>query len=412
MIAEIITIGDEILIGQTIDTNSAWMGSELNKIGVDVHQISSVRDDRSHILDALDLAKGRAQLVLITGGLGPTKDDITKHTLCDYFETRLVRHEVVLKKIETYFSDRGREMLEVNRQQADLPESCEVLINEQGTASGMWFEKDGVVFVSMPGVPYEMKGLMTNHVMPRVKQKFQTPEIFYRTVLTQGKGESFLAEMIADWETKLRNEGLALAYLPSPGIVKLRISAKNIEGGKDRVLTYIEELKQQIPDLIYGYEKDQFPELIGQALRKKSATLGTAESCTGGFLAHELTSVSGSSDYYMGSIVSYANRIKQDELNVPEDLFIKHGAVSEEVVTAMVQGIRNRFKVDYAIATSGIMGPNGGSEKKPVGTVWVAVGGPNGIMTQRFQFGNHRNRNVVLTSVNAFHMLLKQIQED
>ncbi len=411
MIAEIITIGDEILIGQTVDTNSAWMGSELTKIGVDIHQISSIRDNREHILEALKVASSRAQLVLLTGGLGPTKDDITKDTLCEYFETKLIRNQEVLTRIEGFFADRGREMLEVNRQQADLPEACEVLINDEGTASGMWFEKDGVIYVSMPGVPYEMKGLMTNRVIPKVLADFDLPEIFNRTVLTQGKGESFLAEMIADWENRLRNDGLSLAYLPSPGIVKLRVSDKNVENGKKKVLSYIGELEQQIPDLIYGYEKDKFPELIGQALREKKATLGTAESCTGGFLAQEITSVSGSSAYFIGSVVSYANRIKENELNVPESLFIEHGAVSEEVVTAMIKGILEKFGVDYAIATSGIMGPNGGSERKPVGTVWIAVGGPNGISARKFQFGNNRHRNVVLTSVNAFHMLLKEIKK-
>lgn len=409
MNADIITIGDEILIGQTIDTNSAWLGALLQKEGIDVNQISSIRDTEEHITTALNEASERSKIVLITGGLGPTQDDVTKQTLAKYFDSDMVRNQEVLGMIENYFESRGREMLEVNRQQADVPEVCEVIINQNGTAPGMWFEKDGVVFVSMPGVPYEMKGLMRDSVMDKLKSRFKLPELYHRTVLTIGVGESYLAEMIRDWESSLRKEGLFLAYLPSPGIVKLRISAKDKVGAKKLVDEKIESLKAIIPHLIYGYDKDTHAALVGEMLKEKGATLATAESCTGGYVAHQITSVSGSSNYYEGSVIAYSYEVKSKVLGVSKETLFLEGAVSESVVVQMAQGVRQHLDADYSIALSGIAGPDGGTDEKPVGTVWIAVAGPNQVISKRFRFTNNRERNIHLSSLFGMDMLLKML---
>jgi len=409
ILAEIITIGDEILIGQTVDTNSAWMGDNLSKIGVDVIQITSISDEKSHILQALTSASKRSNIVLVTGGLGPTQDDITKHTLCTYFKTQLVRNMDVLQRIESFFTSRGKDMLEVNRQQADLPESAIIIDNLVGTASGMWFEEAGVVYVSMPGVPYEMKSLMTEGVLPKLKNHFQLPDIHHRTILTHGAGESFIADKICDWENRLRDSGLSLAYLPSTVSVKLRISSKDLPNGKMLIDQFERELHTLIPDLIFGYEKDTLQQLLGEALIKKGASLAIAESCTGGYIAHKITSVSGSSAYFLGSVVSYDNTIKQQWLDVSQDDLSNYGAVSESVVMQMANGIKEKMGADYAIATSGIAGPTGGTEEKPVGTIWIAVVGPGFEERMRFQFGNHRGRNVEMTANTAMNMLLKKI---
>lgn len=410
MNADIITIGDEILIGQTIDTNSAWLGALLQKEGIDVNQISSIRDTEEHIITALNEASERSKIVLITGGLGPTQDDVTKQTLAKYFNSGMVRNQEVLGMIENYFEARGREMLEVNRQQADVPEFCEVIINQNGTAPGMWFEKDGVVFVSMPGVPYEMKGLMKDSVLDKLKTRFKLPELYHKTVLTIGVGESYLAEMIKDWEHNLRKEGLFLAYLPSPGIVKLRISAKDKVGAKKLVDDKIEALKSIIPHLIYGYDKDTHASLVGEKLRKKGATLATAESCTGGYVAHQITSVSGSSNYYEGSVIAYSYEVKSKVLGVSKETLLMEGAVSEMVVVQMAQGVREHLDADYSIALSGIAGPDGGTDEKPVGTVWIAVAGPDQVIAKRFRFSNNRERNIHLSSLFGMDMLLKMLE--
>ncbi|MFL2571544.1 MAG: competence/damage-inducible protein A [Parvicellaceae bacterium] len=407
MNAELITIGDELLIGQTVDTNGSWMGEQLNLLGIKVSQISSIRDDRSHILSSLDIAINRSQLVLITGGLGPTNDDITKNTLCEYFDSTLTVNTQVLEKITAYFSSRNLKMLQVNSDQALLPDNCEVLHNSRGTASGMWFEKDKVIFIALPGVPYEMKGIFLDAIVPKLKDKKLVSNVVNKTVKTQGIGESFLAEIIKDWEDEINRSGLKLAYLPSPGIVKLRISAF---GGDEKILSqrieyFIAQLKELIPDYIYGYEKDKIEEVVGNLLRKRKSTLSLAESCTGGNIAHMITGISGSSDYYKGSIVAYSNELKESFLNVDPNSIISHGAVSKQVVEQMALGANKQFNTDYSIASSGIAGPNGGSDEKPVGTIWIAVANKNRVISKKLTLGDNRERNILISSLSALNML-------
>lgn len=412
MRAKIVNIGDELLIGQTINTNASWMGEQLDLNGIKVLSSVAIADTKEAILEELELAAKKADIVLITGGLGPTKDDITKHTLCEYFDSKLILNEEVLGRLEEYFAARGKEMLQVNKDQALLPEKCEVLINMTGTASGMWFEKDNVIYVSMPGVPYEMRYLMIHEVLPRLKEK-NKEHIYHYTVKTIGVGESYLAEEIKDWEDRLRAEGLKLAYLPSPGIVKLRISAfgKDEEVLKQRVHEYVAELEDAIPDYIFGYNKDQLSEIVGVKLLAKEKTLGVCESCTGGYLSHLLTSVSGSSAYYQGSMVTYSNELKMSVLGVSEASLDAHGAVSEQVVKEMVKGGLKAFNTDYAIAISGIAGPTGGTELKPVGTVCIAVGSAVEIRTFTFHFGKSRERNIHMSAITALNELRKMLDE-
>lgn len=412
MEAEIITIGDEILIGQTIDTNSAWMGKVLNAIGIKINQITSIQDEKASILQALKKAEqSAAKLVLMTGGLGPTKDDITKHVLCDYFNTSLVRNEEVLHRIQSYFKERNREILESNNQQADLPEACTILLNDVGTASGMWFEKGSTIFVSMPGVPYEMKHLMQERVIPKVQQRFQLPALFHKTIMTEGIGESFLVEMIKEWEDSLQEEGIKVAYLPSPGIVRVRLTAEGAPMNvlQEKVLRKTEELKSLVPQFIFGEDDISMEEAVGLLLKERGKTIATAESCTGGYIAHLLTSISGSSAYFKGSIVSYANEVKEEVLDVPEKDLIQHGAVSQTVVEQMARGARSKMGTNYAIATSGVAGPDGGSDEKPVGTVWIAFASERAVVSKKFLFEKNRERNIRRAALAALSMLRKGI---
>lgn len=415
MLVEIITIGDEILIGQIVDTNSAWMGEQLNLVGIKVHQITSVSDNAEHIVKALDEAKSRVDIILITGGLGPTKDDITKHTLVTYFNTSLRFDEEVHQHVKALFARFGREVTGVNLKQAEVPENCTVIHNANGTAPGMWFEQNEKVFVSMPGVPYEMKKMMGAEILPRLKKKYSLPTIVHRTILTQGVGESFLSEIIAEWETSLEAEKIKLAYLPSPGMVRLRLSAsgndeialrKSVE---EKVEEKVEELNKLIPQHIYGYEKDTLEQIVGKLLKEKKQTLSLAESCSGGLIAHLVTSVPGSSGYFLGGVVSYSYESKTKMLGVTTETLEKFGAVSEEVVTQMALGAKKEFKTDWAVSASGIAGPDGGMEGKPVGTVWIAVAGPNGVKAKKFQFGGDRERNIAVTAITALNMLRKQL---
>lgn len=411
MQAEIISIGDELLIGQTINTNAAWMGEQLNLIGIDVLRITVISDKEEAILNALYESSQRVKIILITGGLGPTKDDITKHALCKYFNSKLVRHEETLKLIEDYFTRRGRQILETNRQQADVPHNCKVLKNLHGTAPGMWFEKENCIYVSMPGVPYEMKAIMSQYVIPELKQKYTHEIILHRTILTQGIGESFLAEIIKDWEIKLRNENLYLAYLPSPGIVRLRISAKgdNQSALQHKISVFEKELMQLIPQYIYGFEKDKLEEIIGKLLLDKKQTLSTAESCTGGYIAHLITGISGSSNYYLGSVISYDNTVKINQLGVSSQDIEKFGAVSQPVVEQMATGVKKLINTNYSIAVSGIAGPDGGTPDKPVGTVWIAIAHPQGVCSKKFLFEQNRERNIQRTALTALNLLRKII---
>lgn len=411
MNAEIITIGDEILIGQTIDTNSAWLGKELNSIGIAIKQITSIKDTREDILKALELASLRADLILITGGLGPTQDDITKQVLCDYFKTELIVNQKVLEKIQAFFRERDRAMLEVNNLQASLPKSCIVLPNDLGTASGMWFEKEGKVYVSMPGVPYEMKGLMTNEVLPKLKEEIVLPSIIHRTIMTEGVGESFLVELIKAWEASLNQENIKIAYLPSPGIVRIRLSifGKDYAKMKSSVNRKVKELYQLIPTYIFGESDVLLEEAVGSLLKEKNQTISTAESCTGGNIASLLTSIEGSSNYFLGSIVSYSNEIKVQELGVKESDLNQVGAVSQAVVEQMAIGARSKMKTDYALSTSGIAGPNGGTIEKPVGTVWIAIAFDGGVYSKKFMFEQNRSRNIKRASYAALSLLKRKL---
>lgn len=414
MNAEIITIGDELLIGQVIDTNSAWIAEQLNLVGIRIAQITSISDDRKHILKTLKDASERASLILITGGLGPTKDDITKHTLCEYFDTDLVFHQPSYDNVERIFKVRGFTVSELNRQQAELPANCTPLPNPNGTAPGMWFEKAGVIYVSMPGVPFEMKPLITNEVLPRMAEKLNSTFIEHITVLTQGVGESMLAKTIETWENKLP-QNIKLAYLPQPGIVRLRLTATGSDKTKlsKDLNRQVSELKKLIPDLIFGYHDDTLELVVGKLLRDNQQTLSTAESCTGGYIAHLITSIPGSSDYFVGSTISYSNEVKINELGVNPDDIELHGAVSKSVVEQMALGARKKFGTNYSLAVSGIAGPDGGSEDKPVGTVWIAMATAEKVVSKKFLFGEHRGRNIRKSALAALNMLrleLLQIQ--
>jgi len=408
--AEIITIGDEILIGQTVDTNSAWMGQRLNDVGVDVDRVVSIRDTKEAIVEALENVKPKTKLVLLTGGLGPTKDDITKYTLQDYFGGDLVFNQEAYDNVERIFKMFKKEVIEVNRLQAMIPSTCIMLLNEMGTAPGMLFERDGVYYVSMPGVPYEMKHLIRTHVLPLIKEKLNPGVVIHRTILTQGLGESFLAEIIKDWQDSLHEE-ISLAYLPSAGMVKMRLTVK---GRDEKFLNKLIEdavakLLPQIEQYVYGTENDTLESVVGALLKNDNATLSSAESCTGGNIARLLTTIPGSSAYFIGSVVAYHNNVKQNMLDVSENDLKTHGAVSEPVVLQMANGAKEKFGTDYAVATSGIAGPDGGTKDKPVGTIWIAVAGPKRTITRKFNFGNNRLRNIQKTSFMALNMLREEL---
>jgi nicotinamide-nucleotide amidase len=408
--AEIITIGEELLIGQVIDTNSAWISQQLNLIGISVTQITSISDNKQQIINTLNQAINRSKIVLITGGLGPTKDDITKQTLAEFFNSKLVFNEDAYKNIEALFSRRNATVTELNKQQAYLPDNCKVIPNLEGTACGMLFKKNGCIVISMPGVPYEMKTMMEKFILNELKNEFKLPHVIHKTILTQGIGESFLSEKIELWENNLPSN-ISLAYLPSPGIVRLRLSAKgeNKSELEEAINHQIKKLEAIISEYIYGYDDDTLEVIIGNLLKERNQTLATAESCTGGYLAHLITSVPGSSKYYVGSIISYSNEIKKEELNVSEADLITYGAVSKEVVEQMAKNILIKFNTDYSIATSGIAGPDGGSIEKPVGMVWIAVADKKSVISKVFYMGEHRGRNIQKTAITALNMLRKKI---
>lgn len=409
MTAEIITIGDEILIGQIVDTNAAWIAEQLTLLGITVLKKSTVSDSRKSILEALTASKG--DIVLITGGLGPTKDDITKETLCEFFDTTLIHDEKVLQHVVELFSSRGIPVLEVNKKQAEVLANCKVLSNSNGTAPGMWVEKNGRIFISMPGVPFEMKGIMEEHVFSQLKEQYQLPHIYHKTILTTGMGEAELASIIESWESSIKNQGMSLAYLPSPGQVRLRITAKGENKSLliQQVSEAVNELKTIIPQLIFGEDKQTLEEVVGINLRIKGKTIATAESCTGGYIAHLLTSISGSSDYFIGSVVSYSNDVKVNELNVNKADIENFGAVSKQIVEQMAVGVKKKLGSDYSIATSGIAGPTGGTSEKPVGTVWVAIATPERVKSKKFNFGNNRERNIRRAALTGLNWIRKEI---
>jgi nicotinamide-nucleotide amidase len=410
MNAEIITIGDELLIGQVIDTNSAWLGQQLSGLGIKLHYKSSILDNKEAILNALKDAELRSDIIIITGGLGPTKDDITKSTMCEYFNTSLVQNDKVLEWVQSIFRFRKMPMLDVNNMQALVPKNCNVLWNKNGTAPGMWFDINDKIFISMPGVPFEMKTIFEEEAIPKIKSKFKLPSIFHRTIQTVSIGESFLAKKIEDIEESLPSH-IKLAYLPSVGAVRLRFSAYGDDkiSLKKQVDVFVKQVYERISDYIYGEGDDSLTQTLGNLLKERKQTVSTAESCTGGFIAHQLTSVGGSSTYFMGSVVSYANYIKTQELGVGEDLLKKYGAVSEECVKQMANAVRIKMNTTYGIACSGIAGPDGGSDAKPVGTVWIAIASENETIAQVYNFGDNRERTIQRTGLMAMDMLRKKI---
>lgn len=412
--ASIITIGDELLIGQVIDTNSAWIAQALNKIGITVKHRVAVGDVWEDIWDALDEESKKSKIVLITGGLGPTADDITKPLLCEYFGGKMVIDEVTLAHVtylfETVFK---RPMIERNRKQAEVPDVCTVLKNVRGTAPGMLFEKDGVLFFSMPGVPHEMKWLMENQVIPVIEKRFTRGVVQHKTLLTAGIGESFLAEMIQDIENALPAH-IKLAYLPNYGMVRLRLTGTgtSAEVLEKELAFYFNQLTERTKDFLVIDEDLPMELVVGKLLKERKQTLATAESCTGGYIAHQITKHSGASAYYIGSVVSYDNRIKENLLKVPSEILNTVGAVSEETVRQMAEKVREIMQTDYAIAVSGIMGPDGGSPNKPVGTVWIAISSAEKTIAQLFQFRFDRERNIALTATNALNLLRQLIMEN
>lgn len=412
MRAEIITIGDEILIGQIIDTNSSWLGQELGKLGIQVIHRTSVSDNAQAIVNALNSAKQRADIIITTGGLGPTKDDITKHTFANYFNTELVLNQEVLNWVRDIFKRRNLPMVDSNNAQALVPANCEVLFNRSGTAPGMWFDEDGKIFISMPGVPFEMKVIFEEQCIPRLQKRFSLPVIIHRTILTCNIGESFLALKLENIENNLPPH-IKLAYLPSVGMVRLRFSGSHTHYAtlKDEIDEIITRVYDTIGVNIYGEENDTLEHVVGVLLKSNNKTLATAESCTGGYVSHLITSVPGSSSYYKGSIISYANEIKVDELGVSTQILKTQGAVSEACVTQMAESVRKKLNTDYAIATSGIAGPDGGTAEKPVGTVWIAVSGPSATVAKQFNMGDNRERTIQRSAIQGLDMLRKMLLE-
>jgi competence/damage-inducible protein CinA-like protein len=422
--ASIITIGDELLIGQTIDTNSAFIAQELNKIGVWVRRRVAVGDVANDILHALDEERQESQIIIITGGLGPTADDITKPVLCKYFGGKLIVNEKVLEHIKYLFEKvyrRPGPILERNLKQAEVPDTCIVLHNARGSAPGMWFapqlpkeeitkDPDKRVFISLPGVPHEMKGLMINEVVPRLKEVFAMPAVAHRTAFTAGQGESYIAELLGDFEASLPSH-IKLAYLPNYGMVKLRLTSQGDDKEKtEKELTpYFEKLKLLVKEYLVSDQDEGLEIVIGKILKEKNKTMATAESCTGGYIAHLITSIPGSSKYYKGSVVSYDNEIKENILGVKHETLEAFGAVSEQTVKEMISGVIKEMNTDYAVAVSGIMGPDGGTDEKPVGLVWIAVGNKEKIEARQFNFRFDRSRNITMTAHTALNLLRKFI---
>jgi len=410
MKAAILTIGDELLYGQTVNTNAAWIAERLTEIGIRVHEVLTVSDEEEHILQGLEHVKNAGDLILITGGLGPTKDDVTKKALCQFFGVELKMNSVILNALEDFFTRQGLPMLENNQQQAMLPANCTALKNTIGTAWGMWFEEWGKVFISMPGVPYEMEQIMKDEVLPKIRKTFELPVIVHKIIHTAAIPESFLSEKLAQFEEQLPPD-IRLAYLPSGGKVKLRLTASGSDRNEleKRINGQVEKIKAVAGRYIYGYDDDVFEAAVGKILLKHRKTISTAESCTGGYIAHLITSVAGSSDYYKGSVVSYANEVKQNILGVRQETLEKFGAVSEQAVSEMLKGAIAQLRTDYGIAVSGIAGPGGGTPEKPVGTVWIAVGSAADYKTRLYHFPGSREQNILWTGVVALEMMRKYL---
>ena len=410
--AELLTIGDEILYGQIVDTNSQWMGAELSKVGIRVIRTTTVGDVAREILSAFAEAEQRADIILITGGLGPTSDDLTKPCLAEYFDCELRIHEGALADVTEFFASRGRALTEINRQQASLPVCCEKITNRLGTAPGMWFERNGKVFVSMPGVPHEMKVMMTEIIIPKLVQMYKPPVIEHAIIRTAGIGESFLAEKIASWEQSLPPH-IRLAYLPGYGEVKLRLTATGPDDKilKEEVGRLVDALKPLAGEYIYGLGDDTLEVVTGNLLRARGLTLSVAESCTGGYLAHLITSIPGSSDYFAGGVVAYSNDAKINTLGVKPETLRDHGAVSEATIIEMASSAREKFGTDIGVATSGIAGPGGGTPDKPVGTVWIAYADKHQVIARKLALSKDRNINVRISAVSVLNLIRKYAPE-
>lgn len=404
--AEILAIGDELLYGQIVDTNSHWISQELSRIGVKVVHRTTVGDDRDAMLAAFAAAEQRADIILITGGLGPTSDDLTKPLLAEYFGCSVQLVPEALEDVRAFFAKRGRELTDINALQAHLPTNCTYVRNEVGTAPGMWFDERGVVWMSMPGVPHEMKKLVTDFVLPKLKERFELPVIYHKVIKTVGIGESWLASLIAEWEKNLP-EHIKLAYLPSLGEVKLRLTAIGKEERRlaDDILTEVDKVKPLIDKYIYGFDAESLPDVIGRLLLNKNKTVALAESCSGGYISHLVTSVPGCSAYFNGAVIPYHNQFKVSQLDVREETLTMRGAVSEETVKEMARNVRRKYNSDFGLATSGIAGPGGGSEEKPVGTVWIACDFDGNTITKKLQLSNERDINIRYTAVFALDLL-------
>jgi len=413
MLAELITIGDEILIGQIVNTNAVWMSKELNNIGVSIKQITSVSDEKSHIKNALDEALNRVDIILITGGLGPTKDDITKHTLAEYFNVGLRKEASVIDFIKENFAKRNLEFLPVHESQALILDNSELLFNYNGTAPGMWIKYKGKVIISMPGVPFEMKGIMTNFVLPKLKKQFVLPIILHKTIVTIGLPESTISYLLHDFELALPSH-IKLAYLPNFGMVRLRLSG--IDFDELKLVNEIQEMESKILQIIepvyIAATDDLKPEqIIGNLLKAKGQTVSIVESCTGGYISHQITTIPGSSAYFQGGIIAYANSVKINQLGVSPATIESHGAVSEACSIEMAEGIKVLLNSDFSISTTGIAGPDGGTINKPVGLVWIAVSGPNGTKTRKLMANGERINIIERTALNALDMLRRAILE-
>jgi len=407
---EIIAIGDELLIGQTVNTNASWLGQEFSLRGYQITRALSIADDPSQITATLDAVLPDTNCVIITGGLGPTKDDLTKHTLAAYFDSELAIDEATLAQIIAFFEGRNKPMLEVNVQQAALPVKAKILKNRRGTAAGMWFEKQDVIFISLPGVPYEMKTIMTEEVFPLIEERFGKSSLYHRTLLTQGIGESFLAEQIADWENRVRAAGLGLAYLPAPGLVKLRLTS--YKGKEEEILidNLFTELKNLLPEAVFGEGDQTLESVLGNLLLDKNLSIGTVESCTAGKLAQTIASVPGASAYYQGALLTYSNELKNRIAEVSNEALSQFGAVSEQVAIEMAANGKRILGVDYCLSTTGVAGPTGGTPEKPVGLVWIGLSGPNGTIAKSFRFGDNRQRNIEMTVLSAMNWLRYYLQ--
>ena len=411
MKGRIITIGDEILIGQVVDTNSAWLGAEFSQLGIDNAGIWTIRDTRAAIHEALNQVESDVDLVVMTGGLGPTKDDLTKKALAEWFESDWKTDEGVMNRVKEHFVERGVPVPEASLEQAQVPSVCTVLANTRGSAPGMWFEKNGTIFISMPGVPYEMKGIFTDVAKSLIRDRLKDQNIAHRTIMTQGVGESTLMQMLIEWEHEVAEAGLKLAYLPSAGSVRLRVSG--MENGNQELHSKISSMVDRalpiLGDFVYGFDEEQLEQVIGRLLKEQGLTLSTAESCTGGYISHMITSISGSSEYFKGSVTAYANETKVNILGVDSSALDEHGAVSKQVAIQMAEGVRQALNTDFAVSTTGVAGPSGGSADKPVGTVWIGIAGSNGSYAPKFRMGKLRESNIRKSAMQALQILRKEI---